>query len=109
MAGAEPRLEPAARRRDGAAAQDAGRSEARNRRLRSRLTRRLLDDPIVYNDELSEAERAYLTSQRAFLLAQIEEATGLVPEVRREGIALAPGHDGAEDEAPTGDLWESSA
>jgi uncharacterized protein (TIGR02678 family) len=62
--------------------------EARNRRLRSRLTRRLLDDPIVYYDELTEPERAYLTSQRAFLLAQIEEATGLIPEIRREGIAL---------------------
>jgi uncharacterized protein (TIGR02678 family) len=62
--------------------------EARNRRLRSQLTRRLLDDPIVYHDELTDAERAYLTSQRAFLLAQVEEATGLVPEVRREGIAL---------------------
>ena len=62
--------------------------EARNRRLRSQLTRKLLDDPIVYHDELTDAERAYLTSQRAFLLAQVEEATGLVPEVRREGIAL---------------------
>jgi uncharacterized protein (TIGR02678 family) len=62
--------------------------EARNRRLRSGLTRRLLDDPVVYYDELTEAERAYLASQRAFILTQIEEATGLIPEVRREGIAL---------------------
>ena len=62
--------------------------ENRNRRLRSQLTRKLLDDPIVYYDELTEGERAYLSSQRAFVLAQIEEATGLIPEVRREGIAL---------------------
>ena len=62
--------------------------ESRNRRLRSQLTRKLLDDPIVYHDALTEGERAYLGSQRAFLLAQIEEATGLIPEVRREGIAL---------------------
>jgi uncharacterized protein (TIGR02678 family) len=62
--------------------------EGRNRRLRTQLTRKLLDDPIVYHDALSEAERAYLSSQRAFILAQIEEATGLIPEVRREGIAM---------------------
>lgn len=62
--------------------------EGRNRRLRSQLTRRLLDDPIVYYDALTDGERAYLSSQRAFLLGQIEEATGLVPEIRREGIAM---------------------
>ena len=62
--------------------------ESRNRRLRSQLTRKLLDDPIVYYDELTEGERAYLSSQRAFILAQIEEATGLIPEVRREGMAM---------------------
>ncbi len=62
--------------------------ESRNRRLRSQLTRKLLDDPIVYYETLPEGERAYLGSQRAFLLAQIEEATGLIPEVRREGIAM---------------------
>ncbi len=62
--------------------------ESRNRRLRSQLTRKLLDDPIVYYDELTEGERTYLSSQRAFLLAQIEEATGLIPEVRSEGIAM---------------------
>jgi uncharacterized protein (TIGR02678 family) len=62
--------------------------ESRNRRLRSQLTRKLLDDPVVYYDELTDAERAYLGSQRAFVLAQIEEATGLIPEVRREGIAM---------------------
>ncbi len=62
--------------------------EARNRRLRSQLTRKLLDDPIVYHDALTDGERAYLSTQRAFLLGQIEEATGLIPEIRREGIAM---------------------
>lgn len=62
--------------------------EARNRQLRHRLMRRLLDDPVVYYDELAADERAYLTGQRAHLLRLIEEATGLVAEVRREGIAL---------------------
>jgi uncharacterized protein (TIGR02678 family) len=62
--------------------------EGRNRRLRSQLTRKLLDDPIVYVDALTDGERAYLSSQRAFLVAQIEQATGLVAELRREGMAM---------------------
>lgn len=62
--------------------------EARNRRLRVTLTRRLLDDPVVYYDELTDDERTYLTSQRAHLLRQIQDATGLLGETRREGIAL---------------------
>lgn len=62
--------------------------EGRNRQLRSRLTRKLLDDPIVYFDRLTEDERTYLGSQRPFLLGQIQEATGLVPETRAEGIAM---------------------
>lgn len=62
--------------------------EGRNRALRHQLSRRLLDDPVVYYDQLNEAERAYLTSQRPFLLRRLTEATGLVAEVRAEGIAL---------------------
>jgi uncharacterized protein (TIGR02678 family) len=62
--------------------------EARNRRIRARLVRTLLDDPIVYFSELSHEERAYLQRQRGYLLRQIREATGLIPEVRREGIAM---------------------
>ncbi|MHB8872210.1 MAG: TIGR02678 family protein [Myxococcaceae bacterium] len=62
--------------------------DARNRRLRVSLTRRLLDDPVLYYEDLSAEELAYLTSQRAHLARQIEEATGLVAEVRQEGIAL---------------------
>jgi uncharacterized protein (TIGR02678 family) len=63
-------------------------SDGRTRRLRSRLMRRLLDDPVVYYDELEPAEYEYLNSQRGRLLYQVEQATGMVPEVRREGIAM---------------------
>lgn len=63
--------------------------DARNRRLRTSLTARMLDDPVLYYDELSDAERAYLATQRPHILREIEEATGLVREARREGIALA--------------------
>ncbi|MEX2672855.1 MAG: TIGR02678 family protein [Phycisphaeraceae bacterium] len=71
--------------------------DARNRRIRAALTARMLDDPVIYYDELSEAERAYLTTQRPHILREVEEATGLVPEVRREGIALADTNGDATD------------
>jgi uncharacterized protein (TIGR02678 family) len=62
--------------------------DARNRQLRSRLVRFLLDDPVLYFNDLNSEERSYFERQRGFLLKQIREATGLVPEIRREGIAL---------------------
>jgi uncharacterized protein (TIGR02678 family) len=66
--------------------------EARNRVIRHRLTRRLLDDPVVAYDELDEAELAYLHSQRSRLLDAVEEATGMVAEIRAEGIAMLDEH-----------------
>jgi uncharacterized protein (TIGR02678 family) len=62
--------------------------EVRNRQLRIRLTRRLLDDPVLYYDGLTEDELVYLRHQRSAIMRQIQEATGLVPEVRREGLAM---------------------
>ncbi len=52
------------------------------------LFRRLLDDPVLYYEDLDEAEREYLDKQRPRILREIERATGLVPEVRAEGIAM---------------------
>jgi len=69
--------------------------DARNTALRRSLTARLLDDPLVYWDELSEEELAYLTSQRPHIARRIREATGLVDEVRAEGMAMVD---------PTGEL-----
>lgn len=71
--------------------------ELRNRMLRHRLTRRLLDDPVLYYDELDPAETAYLTSQRAAITARITELTGLVAEVRAEGIAMVDPSDDLTD------------
>ncbi len=62
--------------------------EGKNRRLRWRLTRRFLENPVVYLDELPADEATYLTSQRAFIARQVQETTGLHQEVRREGIAF---------------------
>ena len=64
--------------------------EGANRRVRHRLMRRLVEEPVLYVEgleELEEAERAYLTSQRHYLLGQVAARTGLAVEVRREGLA----------------------
>ncbi len=71
--------------------------ELRNRALRHTLTRRLLDDPVLYGDELSEAESAYLASQRGALTRRVAELTGLVPEVRAEGVAMVDPEDDLTD------------
>jgi uncharacterized protein (TIGR02678 family) len=62
--------------------------ELRNQQIRRRLTRRLLDEPVLYHAELDEAELTYLTGQRHAITTRIAELTGLVAEVRAEGIAM---------------------
>jgi uncharacterized protein (TIGR02678 family) len=62
--------------------------ELRNQAIRRRITRRLLEDPVLYYDELEDDERAYLSSQRHAITRRIEEATGLIAEVRAEGVAM---------------------
>lgn len=71
--------------------------EALNRETKHRLVRRLLDDPVLYYVDLSEEERGYLSGQRGLLLRRLADATGFVPEVRAEGIALLD---------PTGDATD---
>lgn len=62
--------------------------ELRNQQIRRRLTRRLLDEPVLYLADLDEVELAYLSGQRHAITSRITELTGLVPEVRAEGIAM---------------------
>lgn len=62
--------------------------EARNRALRSWLVRRLLDDPVLYYQDLDPEARVYVDRQRTFVLRELAEATGLEAEVRAEGMAL---------------------
>jgi uncharacterized protein (TIGR02678 family) len=71
--------------------------DLRNRAIRHRLTRRMLDDPVLYYEELSEAELAYLTSQRAAMIKRVSELTGLGAEVRAEGIAMVDPDDELTD------------
>jgi uncharacterized protein (TIGR02678 family) len=71
--------------------------ELRNRAMRHRLMRSLLDEPVLYYDELTEAERTYLTAQRALLTRRAGELTDLVPEIRAEGIAMVDRRDELTD------------
>lgn len=63
---------------------EQGRREA----ARHRIARCLLDDPVVYHDELTQPEREYLASQRGPMSARLADALGLVAELRAEGLAL---------------------
>lgn len=62
--------------------------DARNRGIRHRIVRQLLERPVLYDDALDAQAREYLVSQRPHLLPALARATGLIPEIRAEGIAL---------------------
>ena len=73
--------------------------DGRRNAVRHRLARRLLDDPVVYFDELSDEERDYLVNQRGAMAARLRAATALIPELRAEGVALVD---------PDGDLTDAA-
>jgi uncharacterized protein (TIGR02678 family) len=61
----------------------------RNLWLRHSITRRLLDDPVVYRDELTEAQLGYLASPSGRrMVRQAAEQAGFVFEERAEGYLL---------------------
>ncbi len=62
--------------------------QGRRDRARHRIARCLLDDPVVYHEDLAQHEREYLASQRGPMSARLAEAMGLVAELRAEGLAL---------------------
>lgn len=68
--------------------------EGRRTALRHQLSRRLLDDPVVYLDALDADLRAYFINQRGPMATRLCEATDLTAEQRAEGLALVDG-DGA--------------
>jgi uncharacterized protein (TIGR02678 family) len=63
--------------------------EGRRTAIRHELSRRLLDDPVVYIDSLDANVRSYFVNQRGAMAARLAEAAGLVVEQRAEGLALA--------------------
>lgn len=62
--------------------------EGQRTALRHRLARRLLDDPVLYHDELSVEEREYLASQRGPMANRLAQGAGLKAELRAEGLGL---------------------
>ncbi len=62
--------------------------EARRTAVRHHLSRRLLDDPVIYIDSLDDDARTYFMNQRGALAARLSESAGLGIEQRAEGLAL---------------------
>ncbi|MCW3820735.1 TIGR02678 family protein [Micromonospora sp. DR5-3] len=78
--------------------------EQRNRWLRHSIVRRLLDDPVVYFADLSDAQRAYAHSitGRRMLRAAVADA-GMVLEERAEGLlAVDPDAFATDEKFPAG-------
>ncbi|MBY8965957.1 TIGR02678 family protein [Algiphilus sp. NNCM1] len=63
-------------------------AEGRRGAQRHHIARRLLDDPVLYFEDLDEGTHDYLMAQRGPLAARLSEGCGLQPEQRREGLAL---------------------
>lgn len=62
--------------------------EGRRTALRHHLSRRLLDDPVVYLEALDADLRAYFVNQRGPMATRLCEAADLTAEQRAEGLAL---------------------
>lgn len=62
--------------------------QAQNEELQHRLVRRLLDDPVMYFDELTPREYEYFNMQGERILREIRSVTGMEVERRAEGVAL---------------------
>jgi uncharacterized protein (TIGR02678 family) len=61
--------------------------DGQRQRARHGVLRRLLDDPVVYLDELSPAQREWLEPSRGFVYRLLEDDVGLKVERRAEGLA----------------------
>lgn len=62
-------------------------AEGERQRARQGVFRALLEDPVVYNEDLPAASLAWLQTSRAFVYERVERDVGLVLEKRREGLA----------------------
>jgi len=62
--------------------------EGKRTALRHRLARRLIDDPVLYHNELTQEEREYWVNQRGPMAHRLAQAAGLTAELRAEGTAL---------------------
>lgn len=77
--------------------------DTRRAASRQRLARLLLEHPVVYLDDLTQADRAYLLNQAGSLGDDLGRLTGAVLERRAEGVALVDTTGGFSDRRfPTG-------
>src|SRR5205807_9966327 len=60
--------------------------EGERLRARHRVVRTLLDEPVLYYEDLSAREQEWLEHSRGHLYRLLEEDVGLALERRREGI-----------------------
>ncbi|MFZ5481130.1 MAG: TIGR02678 family protein [Myxococcota bacterium] len=77
--------------------------EGRNRAARQRVFRILLDDPVLYVEDLDEDETAWLSQARGLVYERLGEA-GFVTEKRAEGLAaIDPAGTASDLRFPDGD------
>ncbi|MEZ0064954.1 uncharacterized protein (TIGR02678 family) [Streptacidiphilus sp. MAP12-20] len=68
---------------------EGGSTAQRNLRLRHSLLRRLFDDPVLYHEDLTEDELAYLTSLTGRqIVRRAAEQAGFLLEERADGLLL---------------------
>ncbi|MGI9120027.1 MAG: TIGR02678 family protein [Acidimicrobiales bacterium] len=71
--------------------------DTRREEVRQRLTRLLLEHPVVYFDDLDGADRAYLLAQARVVGDDLARLTGAQLERRAEGVALIDATGGFSD------------
>lgn len=62
--------------------------EGRRTAVRRYIARRLLDDPVLYVDELPDDAHGYFLNQRGAIATRLADGTGTSPEQRAEGLAM---------------------
>jgi uncharacterized protein (TIGR02678 family) len=60
--------------------------EGRRTAIRRDLSRRLLNDPVIYIDSLDANTRAYFVNQRGPMAVRLAEGTALFADQRAEGL-----------------------
>lgn len=62
--------------------------DAQRNRVRHRIGRRLVSEPVVAYEDLDPDERTHVRQRRSRLVADVEQLTGCTVEARAEGLVL---------------------
>lgn len=82
----------------------SGEPGQRERHVELAVRRRLVEQAVVYRDELSDAHRDWLAQNQWRTVAQLGSFLGCDGEIRAEGVALVGVSDGQESGFPAGQL-----